>query len=425
LVPQNHCCLSQTLNSFKPLRLLYLGFAFPPGVAALNPGINPAGHAFETQMMSELREYFDVRSTGVLPVSPPEVEAPDPASGVAHDLILLEKPPELFHRFRSLACLKAQYRRWRAQGWQPDVVVVYNLSPIYNQFLLWLRRHARCPKLVLLLLDSPNLGVPRQRWKSFRRRFKPMYTPDCEMISRFDACIGLSKVTEKYFRPRNIPFLWMPGGCSPRRAEAAGCGDFASRNGSLRLGYFGSLADHAGVRPLVETVLASDIPATVEVCGYGRLDEALGSLANADRRLKFHGLQTPSGCLAFGRSCDVLVNPRPASHGNENNFSSKLFDYALTGRAILTSNLSGVEDVLGPEALYFDPQNFSLSLRQALCTAVTAGRMELDRRGVAIHNRITSQFSWSTQGARVAAFLRGVSSEDALQEQCAPDLAAA
>src|SRR5258708_33048333 len=169
-------------------------------------------------MMGELREYFDVRSTGVLPLSPPEIQAADPASGVAHDLILIEKPPELFHRFRSLACLKAQYRRWHAGGWQPDVVVVYNLSPIYNQFLLWLRCHPKCPKLVLLLLDSPSLGVPRQRWKSFRRRFKPMYTPDSEMISRFDACIGLSKVTEKYFRPPGVPFLWRPGGFNPPRS---------------------------------------------------------------------------------------------------------------------------------------------------------------------------------------------------------------
>src|SRR5689334_4791826 len=107
-------------NSPKPrLRLLYLGFAFPPGVAALHPGINPAGHALETQMLGELREQFEVRSTGVLPLQPPAIEAADPASGVAHDLILVEKPPELFHRFRSLACLKTQYRRWRDAGWVP------------------------------------------------------------------------------------------------------------------------------------------------------------------------------------------------------------------------------------------------------------------------------------------------------------------
>jgi hypothetical protein len=389
------------------LRLFYLGFAFPPGVAALNPGINPAGHALETRMLGELREQFEVRSAGVLPLYPPIVEAADPASGVAHDLILLEKPPELFHRFRSLACLKAQYRRWRDEGWVPDMVLVYNLSPIYNQFLLWLRRDPKCPRLVLLLLDSPSLGVPNQRWKSFRRRFKPMYTPDSEMISRFDACIGLSKMTERYFRPRRVPFLWMPGGCAPDRARIDESGEFKPRNGSLRLGYFGSLADHAGVGPLVQAVLQTD-GSSLEICGYGRLNDPLGDLASGNARVLFHGLQMPDRCLAFGRSCDVLVNPRPASHGNQNNFSSKLFDYALTGRAVLTSNLSGVEDVLGPEAFYFDAHNFQSSLRYELHELARTSRDELDRRGLAVQQRVLSQFSWAKQGARVGAFLRRI-----------------
>jgi hypothetical protein len=415
--------LKPSSSSNLRLRLLYLGFAFPPGVAALNPGINPAGHALETRMLGELREQFEVRSAGVLPLHPPVIEAADPASGVAHDLILLEKPPELFHRFRSLACLKAQYRRWRDEGWVPDLVLVYNLSPIYNQFLLWLRRNAKCPKLVLLLLDSPSLGVPNQCWKSFRRRFKPMYTPDCEMISRFDACIGLSKMTERYFGPRKVPFLWMPGGCTPDRARMDEPVDFGPRNGSFRLGYFGSLADHAGVRPLVQTVLETG-GATLEICGYGRLNEQVADLASSNTRVMFHGLQTPDRCLAFGRSCDVLVNPRPASHGNQNNFSSKLFDYALTGRAILTSNLSGVEDVLGPEAFYFDAQDFHSSLRQTLEELARTARGELDRRGLAVQQRVLSQFSWSQQGARLGAFLRRVCAGESLEAKRPEALAA-
>ncbi len=121
-------------------RLLYLGFAFPPGVHSLYPGVNPAGHALETQMVAQLRRYFDVRSSGLLPVMAPELKSPDPDSGVEHDLLLLEKPPELYHRLRSLTRLKVQYRRWVDEGWVPDLVLIYNLSPVYNQFVLWLRR---------------------------------------------------------------------------------------------------------------------------------------------------------------------------------------------------------------------------------------------------------------------------------------------
>jgi glycosyltransferase involved in cell wall biosynthesis len=390
-------------------RLLHLGFAFPPGVASLFPGINPAGHALETQMVAELRRHFDVRSTAVLPFAPPQVERADPGSGVPQDLILIEKPPELFHELRSLMQLTAQYRRWVATGWKPDAILIYNLSPIYNHFVIWLQRQPRCPKLILILLDSPNLGVRVPWLKRFRRRFKPMHIPDWDMVRRFDACIGLSKAVGEYFRPRDIPFLWMPGGCRPERVRHCSNGSLPSGDDNpMRFGYFGALASHAGVRPLVETLISTDLAASLEVCGYGKMSGQLAQIARYESRVRFHGLFTPAECLRFGQSCDVLVNPRPASHGNQNNFPSKLFEYALTGRAILTTRLSGVEDVLGPEAFYFDPYNFAESLKRHLYTLAATSRSELRRRGAAIQQRILREFTWEKQGARLSNFVSEV-----------------
>ena len=388
-------------------RLLYLGFAFPPGVQALYPGSNPAGHALETRMVAQLRQHFEIRSAGILPLAPPRVEWADPESGIEHDLILTEKPPELLHRARSLWRLKARYRCWQAEGWEPDLVLVYNLSPIYNQFLLWLQRQRPCPKLVLLLLDSTTLGQSIPRFTALRRRFKPMHIPDAAMLGVFDACIGLSHSVGKYFRSGQVPFLWMPGGCTPTRALPM-LGDDGDSKDPIRFGYFGALGPHSGVEPLAEAVVASQVPASLEICGYGKMDEHLRSIASRHPRLRYHGLISPAECLRFGRSCDVLVNPRPASHGNENNFASKLFEYALTGRAILTSNLSGVEAVLGPEAYYFDPRHFAFSLSARLATLAATPRAELNRRGAAIQRRILTEFSWERQGVRIAQFLHRI-----------------
>ena len=245
-------------------RLLYLGYAFPPGVAALHPGVNPAGHALETRMIMELRRGLEVRSVGVLPFEPPALEAADPQSGLAHEVVLVEKPPELTHRIRALRRLKAEYCAWRSAGWRPDMVMVYNLSPIYNQFLLWLRRQADCPKLVLLLLDSPNLGRTMSAFKRLRHRFKPMTVPDNEMLDKFDACVGLSREVERYFSPHGVPFLWMPGGCTPERACSEPNG-FAQQGGLKRFGYFGALGAHAGVKPMVEAFLGRELPGSLEI----------------------------------------------------------------------------------------------------------------------------------------------------------------
>lgn len=362
-------------------------------------------------MVSELRRHFEIRSAGLLPFEPPErrSDAVDKASGIDHEIILVEKPPELVHRVRALNRLKSQYCAWQATGWQPDAVMVYNLSPVYNAFFTWLRRQPRCPKLILLLLDSPNLGQTLPWLKRFRRRFKPLYVPDSEMILRFDACAGLSQATEKYFAPRGIPFLWIPGGCTPARAllDEASCRP-PERDAPIRFGYFGALGPYAGAKRLAEVFLERGIPGTLEVCGHGAGREDFERLAQAHPVLRFHGLLTPDESLRFGRGCDVLVNPRPLSHGNENNFASKLFDYALTGRAILTTQLSGVESVLGPEAYYFDAQDFTADLGRKLLELSGRPRMELNRRGLAIQRRILTEYSWEKQAARLASFITQV-----------------
>ena len=391
------------------LKLLYLGFAFPPGVHFLFPGINPAGHMLETNLVSELKRSFNLRSAGLLPFEPPTVSSPDPDSGIAHEVLLVEKWPEIWNRALSLAKLKAQYCQWTSQGWESQLVLVYNLSPVYNQFLRWLKRQPRAPKLVLLLLDSPNLGEHLPAFKRFRRRFKPMYTPDSEMLPVFDACIGLSKAVDKYFSPRGVPFLWMPGACLPQRAirEDIGKSD-VSGSGPIRFGYYGALGAHAGVQRMVNVFLSQKTEATLEIFGYGKNAEALAEQARCDPRLIFGGLLPPDQCLRFGRRCDVLVNPRPATHGNENNFASKVFDYALSGRAILTSRLSGVEDVLGSDAFYFDAYDFEASLGTAFDQIRRTSRSELHRHGSSVQSKVLSEYSWAAQGRKISSFLRSV-----------------
>jgi glycosyltransferase involved in cell wall biosynthesis len=393
-------------------RLLYLGFAFPPGLAELHPGVNPAGHALETRMIRELRHHFEIRSAGVLPVDLRQTAAlsgADPTSGIAHEVLLVSKAPELFHRLKSLSHLKRCYRAWQNAGWQADAVVVYNLSPIYNAFLRWLKRGSNCPKLILLLLDSSTLGQKLPWLKRFRRRFKPLSFPDSEMVREFDACVGLSRDTEKYFAPRGIPFLWVPGGCTPSRALPPNEPGRNHEPGTpIRFGYFGALGAYAGARELVQVFLERAVPGTLEICGYGGRSAEFSELAKQHPQVKFHGLLSPDASLCFGGTCDLLVNPRPLSHGNENNFASKLFDYALTGRAILTSRLSGVETVLGPEAYYFDPQDFWANLGKRLLELAGTPRSELDRRGHCVQQRVVTEFSWNKQCRHLAKFIDGV-----------------
>jgi glycosyltransferase involved in cell wall biosynthesis len=77
----------------------------------------------------------------------------------------------------------------------------------------------------------------------------------------------------------------------------------------------------------------------------------------------------------------------------------------MCGRAILTSQLSGVETVLGRHATYFDPRNFRVSLAAKLCELAALPRPELNRRGLAIQHRVVTEFTWEKQAGRMAEFI--------------------
>lgn len=385
-------------------RLLYLGFAFPPGMQHLHPGLNPAGHNFETGLMRAFPEGWDIRSVGVLSVEPPGTLDAAKSPGLPHSLVLLDRKPEQIHRRLGLWRLIRAFQQWEREGWVPDAILVYNLSPVYNGFIRWLVRRERRPKLIVLFADSSTLGHPMSWSKRLRYRFKPLVYPEEEMLRLFDGAIALSRDTKWFWDRNKIPWLWMPGGCDPAQAPAESP---PVRHDEVAFGYFGALAAHAGILPLVEAFIGANLPATLHVCGYGRLGPVIEELAQKHSRLKFHGLlDHPADCLALAQSWDVLVNPRLSGWGNENNFPSKVFQYAMTGRSILTTRLAGVDDVLGEDAFYLQDGDFARTILSMLQRLAEWPRPDLQLRGSRLRARVMEHYSWRIQAGRIAEFIR-------------------
>lgn len=103
--------------SRKP-QLLYLGFAFPPGVASFYPEAQPAGHLIETGLVNSLRPWFDIRSVGISWVNVTEVPPGGSSPGLPHELNLFDRSPEMLHRLCSLLRLKKRYDAWVKSGWR-------------------------------------------------------------------------------------------------------------------------------------------------------------------------------------------------------------------------------------------------------------------------------------------------------------------
>lgn len=387
-------------------RLLYLGNAFPPGVSALFPELQPAGHLIETNLINAVRPWFDVRSVGISCVEVDRLPSPLPQSpGLVNALNLLDGAPALWNRWRSLRRLQHSCRQWHREGWRPDLVVACNFSPVYNAFIRRLARQKNRPRLVLYLADSTLLDVRLSPVKRLRYKLKPFKWLDDEMAGLYDACVAVSADTESRFSATGIPWLWLPNGIDPARIRSNASGP---QSGPVVFGYFGHAGDHTGIHHLLRLFDTSPRQSHLKVCCFGRARKQLVSRFDHLPNVSFHGPFDPEGCVEFGTSCDVLINPRPHAPGNRNNFPSKVFEYALTGRAILSSRLSGADQVLGPHAYFFDAGNYNTSLGQMLDKLAITPRSTLRQRGTDLQHHVLTGHQWKTQTRRLASFLYSV-----------------
>lgn len=357
-------------------------------------------------MAQALARQADVSTVGLLPALIwNKLEPRDNSLGLEHELLLWDRKPELWHRWDSWQKLRRYYLDKVAREGMPDAVLVRNLQPVFNYFVRWLRRQNPRPPIVLVLADS-GLGQPVRFSRRFRYWFKPMQVLEHDAVHWYDACLGFGIETRRHFEPYGLPWQWMPSAfnfdyeppAAPPVAE-----------GSIRFGYFGGFAEHMGVTRMVRIFLDSGVSASLRICGFGSQSSTFKELAAQHPNFHFDGLlPKQSDCLDWAQQLDVLINPRLHINGQDNSFPSKVFEFGVTGKAILSTRTGGVDQVLGEDGLYIESENFKESLEQKLREVAAMDRVELKRRGTAIRNRLLKDYNWDAQARRIIEFLNGV-----------------
>ena len=376
------------------LRLLYLSNAFPPGVIGRFPSLcSHASHATETRMAQALSRQAEISTVGLLPAQVwDKLEPRDDSLGLEHELLLWERKPELWHRWKSWRELHNFYLEKTDREGQPDFVLVRNMTAVFNCFVRWLRRQSPRPMIVLILADSGALGQALSLARRVRYIFKPMQTLENRAVLWYDACLAFGIKTRRYFKPRGVPWLWMPSAFN-FAFDPPPC---ATNDGPIRFGYFGGLSHESAVLPMVRAFLGAQVPGSLHICGFGGLSDTLAELAQQHPNIHFDGLlPTQAACLAWAQKVDVLINPRLPLW--ENSFPSKIFEFGITGKAILSTRIGGVDEVLREDGLYLDADGLESSLRHRLREVAEMDRADLQRRGAAIRTRILKEFNRSEE----------------------------
>ena len=390
------------------LSLLYLGNAFPPGVTWVFRPLCVTASVYETRMVQALAAQVKISSVGLLPAKIwGHLDGPkDDSGGLENELLLWDRKPELWHRWRSWRKLRRFYLEKTRRDGVPDVLLVRNLQPVYNHFVKWLRRQPGRPLIVLLLGDSGGLGEQISPSRRLRYQFKPMMLLDEESVLLYDACLVSGINAKRYFEPRGVPWIWIP--CAFHCAYDPPPPD-PGRAGPIQFGYFGALSDHSAILPLVRTFLDSGVPGSLHVCGHGPLAGELEQLAKRHPNFHFDGfLPTQADCLAWAQKVDVLINVRLPLWGQDNSAPSKVFEYGVAGKAILSTRTAGMDEILGSEGIYIETDHFEDSLRQKLRAVAAMERAELQRRAAIIRTRMLKEFNWDEQSRRIVEFTRGI-----------------
>lgn len=400
----------------RRLSVLYLGNAFPPGMTGekfVDAHSFLVPHLAEVLLVEEMSKFADVSSVGLLPGTAwhRTKESRDDSPGLAHDVVLWDRNPALWHRWNSLRKLRAYYLNKAKMGQTPDIVLVRNLQPVFNYFVKWIRRQKQRPIIVLLLGDSGGLGEKISFWRRFRYKFKPMHMLEEASLVLYDACLVSGLKAKRFFEPRGVPWVWIPCGFHFKYEPPP---PVPNQEGPIRFGYFGTLTERSGIRSLIDAFEEMKLPGTLHACGHGELSEELKTISARYPNFHFDGfLPKQSDCLPWAQKVDVLVNLRLPYWGQENSAPSKVFEYGMAGKAIISTRTSGMDEILGDEGLYIETENFEESLRQKLKEAAAMSRPELQRRGRIIHERILKDYSWEELARRSVDFFHKLVKEKA------------
>lgn len=384
------------------MRLFYLGFYLPAPLVRRYPQQSGAGQLWEGRFLGNLGNESQLRITSIVDR---KLGLSDEDTNNPEHLLLQGRFGKDLQAYPSFRELRRRYISWRRQGWKPDCLVVYNSHPIGNAFTRFLSKHDPDVKRILLFLDSRHFGKNVGLLKRLRLRLKPLHWSDEEMLPYFHGVASASLSSQSFCRDRHISWHWFPGG-----AQADGLLDSVqtpSSDGITRLGYFGSHSDYAGLKDLLDAFAANPhLNLVLSIAGEGSKTGELKQRVASNPRIEWVGFFKERKDLGhWASSCHMLVNPRPAEYGNDNNFPSKIFDYIQLGRPVLSSVTPTLQHAFGESLMWYDVDKPN-ALSEALERVSQIRIPLLIQDGVNLRDKYAKRFSWKEQIGSLKEWMR-------------------
>jgi glycosyltransferase involved in cell wall biosynthesis len=393
-------------------KIAFLGSVLPEDMCNSSPVSNVASNKFQFQFIRALRQackstvtVFSVRPIGVYPKSSEIwVRSGWADLGDSINCQLIPFVNILYLKQLTIGLANLLFLAlwlWRQRGHR-CYVLVHNLYPPMSLPVL-LATWFLGGKAIAVVPDFPhNLSFDFSGFRGLLQRIDVFLEAQC--LSQFDGIIPFTKYIAEDFAP-HCPVLVMEGGVDEANIEKDS--DIKAVLNNEHICFFsGTLYEINGIKLLLDAFRQiSEQNYRLWVFGKGPLESLVCEAAASDQRIVYWGFLPNDQVIHRQRSATVLLNARPSNQRIARyTFPSKLREYMLSGRPVITTALSGIPNEY-LEFVHVLRDETSEELAHLIREVCSKPSTELDEFGQRARAYMLQTKNWTIQGRRVYEFI--------------------
>jgi glycosyltransferase involved in cell wall biosynthesis len=290
---------------------------------------------------------------------------------------------------------------WRYRHVKNKAIITYNVHAPHGLTTVFAARILRT-KAFAVIADLPVPGhgiVP----STFMRRLE--FALQIKSLPWFDGLVVLTRDMAEDFAPQ-VPFIWMEGAIDQSIMKLADEELSSEMQHQFTVMYAGALTEFDGVLQLLDAFsLLNESWYRLVIAGKGALEVEVRHAASRDARISYLGFLPHEEVVMLYQGADVLVNPRPSTPlSTRYVFPSKLIEYLATGKAVISTATSGVQEEYADFLFLLEdetPEGLANLIRQIARLSPAERRA----KGTRAREHVLANKNWEAQGGRVAGFI--------------------
>lgn len=228
------------------------------------------------------------------------------------------------------------------------------------------------------------------------------------LLRRFDGVISLSRnININYGLTQDS--LVIPGIASSDAVINKSDLPVSNRDDIFTITYAGGLSKAYGVVMLVEAVLSiSEIPLRLKIYGAGDQVDYLKSISHDDHRIYYGGFLDSDRLREEYIKTDIFINPRPSTDFfSMNSFPSKLLEYLLVGKPVVTTKIASIPEVLDDCFYYIHTESIE-GIKAAILNVSNIDKNKLSADAEKSKNIALSEFGEVPTGVKIFDLLNRI-----------------